>query len=194
MQIDGVNIPEDENGNLYCICGYKPNSYNYTPSSVDKCKHYLLLEDHFPKCNIWNNYVREVKRQQSLRESVNKNKINRRQDDSIAHQKKFEIKLLIGWLMIILGLVLMFALGVSSSHQFAWVGLAIIGLGFFIILGFWGLIGTIFGSLFDSAIHTSNLHDLAKDVSITQAYVERRNLMFDRDVLGQKIDNTFKRK
>ena len=135
MRFNNVDIPEDEHGNLYCICGYKPNPYDYEPSGADKCKQYLLLEEHLPKCGIWSNYAREVKRQHSLDESANKNKSDCKQDDSIAHQKKFEIKLLVGWLMIIFGLILMFALGISSSHQFAWVGLAIIGLGFFIILG-----------------------------------------------------------
>ena len=38
---------------------------------------------------------------------------------------------------------------------------------------------------------SANTADLAKQISMTQTDLEARNLMFDKDVLGQKLEKPF---
>ncbi|MBO4733717.1 MAG: hypothetical protein J5662_04480 [Clostridia bacterium] len=108
-------------------------------------------------------------------------------------QKIFEKRVLIGWIMIILGLISMYALGVSYYHEYAWIGFAIVIGGFIMITGFSGIIGCILGGLLEGMISSANTADVAKRISMTQTDLERRNLMFDKDVLGQKLERPFKK-
>lgn len=106
-------------------------------------------------------------------------------------QKIFERRVLIGWIMIILGLISMYAIGVSYYHEYAWIGFAIVIGGFIVITGFSGIIGCILGGLLEGMTSSANTADLAKQISMTQTDLEKRNLMFDKDVLGQKIERPF---
>ncbi|MBO4432133.1 MAG: hypothetical protein J5852_01240 [Clostridia bacterium] len=108
-------------------------------------------------------------------------------------QKRFEKRVLIGWIMIILGLISMYAIGVSDYHRFAWLGMALTIGGFIVITGISGLIGCILGGLLEGMTSSANTADLAKQISITQTDLEKRNLMFDKDVLGQKLERPFKK-
>ncbi len=106
-------------------------------------------------------------------------------------QKIFEKRVLIGWIMIILGLISMYAIGVSYYHEYAWIGFAIVIGGFIVITGFSGIIGCILGGLLEGMTSSANTADLAKRISMTQTDLERCNLMLDKDVLGQKLEKPF---
>ena len=108
-------------------------------------------------------------------------------------QKIFQKRVLIGWIMIILGLISMYAIGVSYYHEYAWIGFAIVIGGFIMITGFSGIIGCILGGLLEGMTSSANTADLAKQISMTQTDLEARNLMLDKDVLGQKLERMFKK-
>ena len=108
-------------------------------------------------------------------------------------QRIFEKRVFIGWIMIILGLISIYAIGVSDYHEYAWIGFAIVIGGFIVIMGFSGLIGCVLGGLSEGIASSADTADLAKQISMTQTDLEARNLMFNKDVLGQKSGNPFKK-
>lgn len=109
-------------------------------------------------------------------------------------EKIFERRVGFGWLIIIAGLVTMVLIGISDAHQYSWIGLVMIIIGFLTVVGISGVLSCIFGAFIDCASTQVNTRDLANNISITQTKVEGRNIQFGKDVMGNKVDNPFKNK
>lgn len=191
--IDFDYIPKDEKGNLYCVCGYKPNQFNIVPSFEETCRQRIMMEKHAETCKKWQKHELDCKCKSMNKELQYKEFCEKQRIEDEAYERKFNTKLIIGWFLILFGFILMISLGVSSAHQYAWLGLLIVFIGFFVILGFGGLLGVVFGSLIDGLSHTGNLIDLSRDITTTQQLVKNNNTMINKDIFGNNLNNNIKK-
>ena len=171
---------------LYCACGRKePNPNDYGPCSR---RHYIedLAEFrvHMKYCPI--EHKKEIEAKEKEYEA-------KRNSPEEKEERAYGRRVAIGWILVVVGLIVMYSIGVSEYEKYAWVGMAISIFGIYRIIGLSGIIGAAIGGLFDTINTSVNVRDIANNVSMTQTKLEGRNIMFGKDVMGQKIDNPLKK-
>lgn len=177
----------DKDGVPYCVCGHKQKRTE--KGSDEFYRQSILFNRHLDNCHKWYLYCLDQEKKEQLALVEQQKKF----DDWEKDQKVFSKKILIGVLMMILGAILIFAIGVSDYHNYAWIGAVLIFGGIYVMAGFSGLLGCVFGGLFDCISQSTSAKDIAKGISMTQTDLEGRNLLFGKDIFGNKLENPFKK-